>query len=319
MTTASIIIACLVLAFFFSGIETGVLLLNRARVRHMKEGGSFGARLLLGFLHEPGRLSSTVLVGKTLVNTVASVLVGYKALSHGGPWGLLLAVPVFAVIVWFLGELVPKALFRRFPNRLTTWLAPLLLITYTVLWVVVRVFAACSRLIVLILGGKVSSRQMFVTREELKLMAREGEGSLPLSGEQRNLVASILDSGRATARDLMRPRTEVVRVKTSQSEAERLMVAATFNYSRLPVETENGAGNQGRWEGLWVVYDTLFQARKEFRSPPRIPLSTGAEDILFELRKSRSPMAFVHDANGNDVGLVTVEDILHRYIGKVDL
>jgi putative hemolysin len=307
---------CLVLVFFFSGIETGVLLLNRVRVRHMKEKGLFGARLLLGFMHEPGRLSSTVLVGKTLVNTVASVLVGYKVLDGGGPWALVCVVPAFTVVVWFFGELVPKALFRRFPNRLTTWLAPLLLATYVVLWLIVQAFDLCSRLI--IRGGKVFARQMFVTREELKLLAREGEGNLPLSGEQRNLVASIMDTTHATARDIMRPKSEVVRVKASQTDAERLTLAATFNHSRLPVESEKPV-NPGRWEGLWVVYDRLFEVRSGFRIPPCIALTANTEEILTELRKARSPLAFVRDADGNDVGIVTVEDVLHRYLGKVDL
>jgi len=313
-----VILGCLVLSFFFSGMETGVLLLNRARVRHLKERGSLGARILLDFMHRPGHLSATVLVGNTLVNSVAIVLVLRIAMRSGHLGSALFWVVLFAGILWIFGDLISKALFRRFPNRFTTRLAPLLLATSVCLWPVVRLFDFFSLAVIRAMGGKVSSRQMFVTREELKLMAREGERNFPLSGEQLNLVASILDSPNATAREVMRPRSEVVCVKSTQSRTERFQFAATTPYSRFPVEPPSPEGLR-QWEGVWVVYDTLFGVRKDLHFPVCLPFTTPLEEILSELRKAKSPLAFVRDGEGNDVGIVTVEDVLRRYHGKIDL
>ena len=314
---ATVILGCMMASFFFSGMETGVLLLHRARIRHLKERGSVGAGILLDFMHHPGRLSSTVLVGHTVANSVAMVLVAQWFLRSGHPFAAIGAGALLMFILWFFGELLPKALFRRFPNRLTTRLAPILLAAFICLWPVVQLFNLLTRLVVATLGGRILSRQMYVTREELKLMAREGEQGVRLAGEQRNLVASILDSQNATARDIMRPRAEVITVKSSQSEEDRRAIAATSQFSRLPVEANGNL--QPRWTGLWVVYDALFRAAHELRSPPRMDADTHLEEILTALRKARSPLGFVKDRNGNDIGIVTVEDVLHRYLGKINL
>jgi putative hemolysin len=316
MIRAIAIILCLIFSFFFSGMETGVLLLNRARVRYLKERGSIGARILLDlFLNYPGRLSSTVLVGNTIVNGVATVLVAQWFLRSDGPLHAVGAVFLFAFILWFFGELVPKALFRRFPNRLTTLLAPLLLVCFSILWPIIQIFVFLSQVVVKFIGGKITSRQMFVTRDELKLMAREGKQTVVVSGEQQNLIASILDSQSATAKDIMKPKDQVVTVKESQTQEERLALSVEKNYSRLPIES----GKTHHWEGLWVAYDSLFTVNIKERIPPLISTNTNLEEILNILRRSKSPFAFVKDHDGKDLGIITVEDVLRRYIGKIDL
>ncbi len=312
-----IILACLALSFFFSGMETGVLMLNRVRVRHLRERGSMGAGVLLDFLHRPGELSATVLVGNTLVNGVATVLVAEFFLESGGPFATIAAIAgalIFALCLWIFGDLVPKALFRRFPTRLASRLAPALQVAYVILWPVVKLFAFLSQMVVRSMGGHVSSRQMFVTRDELKLLAREGGEGISLSGEQRNLVATILESQSATARDVMWPRSEAVTVRPEGTAEERCNVSVASKFSRLPVE--NGGTH---WEGLWVAYDTIFQTQTGLRSPPRLAMNMPLDEILQTLRKARSPFAFVKDADGNDVGFVTVEDVLSRYLGRIDL
>lgn len=318
MTLVLLVFGCLVLSFFFSGMETGVLLLNRARVRHLKERGSRGAGILLNFMQHPGHLSSTVLVGNTLVNGTATVLVAQAYLAMGGPLAAIGATAVFAFVLWFYGDLVPKTLFRRFPNRLTTRLAPVLLVTNIILLPIVQCFNFLSQWVVRAMGGRISSRQMFVTRDELKLMAREGDQGIPLTGEQRNLVASILDSQNAAARDIMRPRAEVKTVKKSSSDAERLSIAALTGFTRLPVEAD-GAVGPACWENLWVAYDSLFLQESRLRNPPRIEAGTHIEEILATLRANRSPLAFVKDRDGNDIGIISVEDVLRRYVGRIDL
>ena len=259
------VIACMFLSFLFSGMETGIILLNRARIRHLKEIGSFGAGVLLDFLHHPGRLSSTVLVGNTVVNAAATVLVVEIFLKHGGPAAAVVAVFLFALVLWIFGDLVPKALFRKYPNRLSTRFAPLLWMTYVCLWPLVRLFDFLTQAVVAVMGGGVSQRQMFVTRDELKLMARELGENDTFSGEQRNLLGSILDCHHATARDVMRPLPEVITVTPSQSETERRAVAITSGFSRLPVISENPNPHHP-WDGLWIVYDGFFLEKSKSRS-----------------------------------------------------
>jgi CBS domain containing-hemolysin-like protein len=322
MMTTVIILLCILLSFFFSGMETGVLLLSRARVRHLKEKGFLGARILMDFLQFPTRLSSTVLVGNTIANGVGTFLVGYQFLHEEGPWRALGAVLLFAFLLWFFGELISKALFRRFPNRLTALLAPVLLIFYYLFWPIVQGFVMLTQMLVRLMGGRITSRQMFVTRDELKLLSREGREGLALAGEQRNLVATILESQHAVARDIMKPRKEVVSVREDSLTTDRLKVASQNHFYRLPVEAASDGASKP-WVGLWVAYDLIFLPPSSdgppLRQPPRVPMEMHLDEVLVTCRKQKSPVAFVQDKEGNDIGLVTLEDVLRRYIGKVDL
>jgi putative hemolysin len=317
MTIALSILLCLMLSFLFSGMETGVLLLNRARIRHLKERGSFSARVLLDFLHRPSHLSATVLVGNTIVNGVSIILVAASFLEYKGPVAAVAAVAVFSIILGFWGDLIPKALFQRYPNRLTIHLAPILLAAYWTLWPIVQLFHLISQGVIRIIGGKVSSRQMFVTRDELKLMAREVQSGTLLSGEQRNLVTSILDSKNATAYDVMQSRPNVVTTSAAQSDDARKEICISAQVSRLPIEPTDATKKQ--WQGVWVAYDSLFETKTPSRNPPRIKSSANLESILSTLRKSKSPIGFVQDEEGRDIGIVTAEDVLRRFLGKLEL
>lgn len=317
MMTVAALIFCLALSFFFSGMETGVLLINRARVRHLKERGSLGAGILLNFLHRPGHLSSTVLVGNILANTAATILVAAWFVARNQSAAAIAAMALLSLVLWLFGDMVPKALFQRFPNRLTTRLAPLLQLAYIGLWPLVELFHAISQALIRALGGRTSPRQMFVTREELKLLAREGAQGVSLTGEQRNLVASILDTSNACAKDVMRSRSEVVTVQPDQTDAQRRAVAVQKGFSRLPIDPAHP--EQNHWEGLWVAYDSLFELETDGRNPPRISMAMPLQEALVVLRKAKTPFAIVKDRDGKDAGIITIEDILRRYLGKIEL
>src|SRR5262245_21879177 len=105
-------------SFFMSGIEAGVFALSRLRIRHLMRGGDPRARLLHGYLENPENFLWTILVGNTLANLgVVSIGVSaaYQSL-HRWP-GLLLPTLVVCVLVFYtVCELLPKMVFRLYPN-----------------------------------------------------------------------------------------------------------------------------------------------------------------------------------------------------------
>lgn len=311
-TTIGVVLICLVFSFFYSGIEAGILSLSRARIRHLKEQGSVNARILLDFLHRPGSLSSTVLVANTLANGLASIVVAEWFLREGGALAAICGIIVFSGLLGFWGELVPKTLFQRFPTRLTVHLVPIIYATYILLWPIVQFFYICSKGLIRIWGGRLSTRQLFVTRDELKLLSKEVGGDTRLSGEQRNLVASILDSKHATVRDVLRPKAQVITVSPQSSEKDRLELVRK-THSRLPIQTASG------WGKLWVSYDSLFKTGVESRDPPFVELNFRLEEVLKTLRRNKSSFAYVRDEKGKECGIVTVEDVLRRYLGKIEI
>ena len=110
----------LVFSFFFSGMEAGVFALSRVRIRRLVRSDNANARRLHRYLENPEDFLWTILAGNTLANfSVASLAV---ISTHG--W--MRQHPVWFAVVFFLGallfyalcELLPKMLFRLYPNRL---------------------------------------------------------------------------------------------------------------------------------------------------------------------------------------------------------
>ena len=117
--------ACLALSFLFSGMESGVFALSRLRVRQQMRTGNPSARLLHGYLENPENFLWTILVGNTVVNVAilgVVVAVLHQVLSDHRLWFLM----VFGAVVFLfyaLCDLLPKMLFRLYPNRLCLALA----------------------------------------------------------------------------------------------------------------------------------------------------------------------------------------------------
>src|SRR3954469_12566947 len=123
--TALILLMCVALSFLFSGMESGVLALNRFRVRQLMRTGDPRAKVLHGYLSNPEDFLWTILVGNTLANFVIfslGLVELHEALAGRRYW-LLLAFLAAVFVFYVLCELFPKTLFQRFPNRLTLHLA----------------------------------------------------------------------------------------------------------------------------------------------------------------------------------------------------
>ncbi|MCC7519737.1 MAG: DUF21 domain-containing protein [Verrucomicrobiae bacterium] len=314
--TALLVACCLLLSFFFSGMEAALANLNWGRIRHLRERGSLGAALLVRFIAHPGRLASLVISGNLLVNSATIILVARCFFLEWGAAAAVLAVLLMAFTLWLYGEMVPKALFERFPNRLAIRFAPLLFVLTLLLWPFVRLADFLTRVVVRTRGGQSASSQERVTREEIKALAGADERGVPLSGEQQNLIARILDTRGALARDVMRPRTEVRTLSIGASAAEGLEAARTSGFARLPVAH---ASRPEKWSGVRNAYDLLFDTGIGERPAPRLMDSTELPQVLTRLLVAHTPMGFVQDAEGRDIGIITAEDVLRHYLGRADL
>ena len=117
---AAVVGACLAFSFLFSGMEAGVAALSRLRIRHRMRTGDARAAVLHGFLESPENFLWTILVGNTLANFAAVTLLITWLLHQIGsqPGWLMLALAALVVLLYAFCELLPKLLFRTFPNRL---------------------------------------------------------------------------------------------------------------------------------------------------------------------------------------------------------
>ena len=325
LLTVLVISACLALSFMLSGMEAGVFALSRLRVRQQVRAGRASARLLHGFLENPENFLWTILVGNTLVNFV---VLGWVIVSlhgwFGGRWivfAILFAVLVF--LFYALFDLLPKMLFRNFPNRLCLLAARPFRFVHLALRPLVALVEWVSQTLLRWTGGKVFSGHLFGNREELKQVMQESAQAL--SSEERAMIARVLDLQTLTVRQIATPLAQTVTVSARSPVSEVLAVARERGLTRLPVlELREG---RRRIAGLVSVESLLFQTDLDVARAvgtlvqPALFLEEEArlEVALRRMQRGGQRLAVVLGRGGQEVGIVSLEDILKVIFGEVKL
>ncbi len=316
---------CLVLSFLFSGMESGVLALSRLRVRQLMRAGNPSARVLYEYLESPENFLWTILVGNTLANLIAVGLVVkllHQWLSHQP--ALLLIVLLAAVFLFYtFCELLPKMLFRMFPNRLTLALAGPFRFIHLALSPLVLLMARLSGGLMRWTGGKIFAGHLFGSREEMRLFMQES--SQGLTSEERLMINRVLDLQNSTVRNITIPMAKVATITTQTPMAEALKLSQESKLSRLPVwRVENG---QRRIVGIVSLRAVLYQADLDLSKTagdyvkPALYMQEEmrVEAALKQMQRSGQRLGIVLGRDQREIGIVSLQDILKVIFGEVRL
>jgi len=312
--------ACLLATAFFAGIETGLISINRLRLRHLVRRKVPGAELLQRFLQHPDQLLGTTLVGTNLATTVATVMavsLGRRALGTTGEW---LADVLLTLFILVACEYFPKAWFQSFPAKRSLPFARLLDLAYRLLLPLSRPLMALVRLLLPAPArvGAPAGTQPFITREELIHLAREGRTSGILTPAEHRMIHSVFELKLKTCREIMVPRDRIVHVAQDLSAAELLDVARAREFSRLPVWD----AAQRAYTGIVNIADVLAdagatgKAARDYQRPPQFVAShIPVDHVLPRMRVTRQPMVLVVNERMEVIGLLTLTDVLDEVIG----
>ncbi len=317
----AIIVVCLTGSFFFSGFETGMLALNRVRLRSLARKKNRRALILSGYLAKPERFLVASLVGNTIVNTIATALAGSLLIQEFPRWGGWLAFVIMTYVLYVLCELVPKSLFRQFPTRLSVAMAGVLHAVYTALLPLVSVFSPITSALLRAFGESKPREEIFVSREELKRLVLDSEAGGQVSPDERRMIQEVFNLRHVTLDQIMTPWNQAATVPADAAAAQIVQVSRDSGFSRLPAL--DGAGALA---GVVSVYDILFDAeptadktaRQYLRRAYTFPAPTPIDQALQRLRATQQPLAVVMDRNQRPVGIVTIEDMLAKLIGEIE-
>jgi CBS domain containing-hemolysin-like protein len=320
-------VVCLLLVFLFSGLEAGLLSLNRIRLSERVASGSRRAALLQEILRVPSRLIAVMLTMETTCSVVLAVLwtiMGEKALglSQGTLvlWGVLLIV----ILVMFC-EIVPKSLFASNAERYTMALAPLVYFLIRVVYPIAAVMEWLAHLFLRVWTGKwVKTRVTTVTEEDLMTMVSVGEDEGVIEEQEREMIHSIFEFGDLVAREIMIPRVDMVALDINTSVNEATKVIVEHGHSRIPVYE----GSQDHIKGLLYAKDLLRHVEKGdlekltlsqlVRSNVFfVPATKDLSSLLEEMQIRKAHLAIVVDEYGGTAGMVTIEDILEEIVGEI--
>ncbi|HEV7927682.1 MAG TPA: CNNM domain-containing protein [Verrucomicrobiae bacterium] len=314
---------CVALSFLFSGMETGVLALNRFRIRQYMRSGDRRAAVLHSFLENPEDFLWTILVGNTVVNFVIFSL-GVMQLRH---W--LAHRPVAEALVWIAGvfifyivcELAPKTLFQRYPNRLSLTLAAPFRLIHRLLAPLVAVVAWFSRGLLHWTGGQTHTGRLFGSREELRFVMQEAAPNL--TTEERAMINRVLDLPNLRVRHVMVPLANAVTVSAESPLSEAIALARRLNLSRVPAVD----AATKRITGIINLEHLLFSADVDTAKPARdflqpafyLPEELHLEEALRRMQRSGWRLAVVLGRDNHEAGIISLQDVLKLIFGEVNL
>lgn len=309
---------CLIGGAFFAGIETGIVAINRLRLRHLVLRRVRGARLLEKFVQDPDLLLGTTLIGTNLCHVAATVSAAAIGASIAGPRGVAAAGALLTVVVLVGCEYLPKAWFQSFPARRSLPFAPLL---YASAWLFAPFRWVLAMIVNRLLGVLPAKPRPppLLTREDLLHLASEGESSGILTAEETRMIRGVFELSGLACRDIMVPREKMVTVEHDWPAARVVELARQRRLHRFPVWHRE----RQTFIGVVHVFDIVRdrnragQTVERYARPPQL---VGAhvlvDHILPRMRVTRQPMVLVTDERFEVVGLLTLNDVLKEIVGQ---
>jgi Mg2+/Co2+ transporter CorB len=325
-TPLSLLIAALVLLIllsaFFSGSETGLMTLNRYRLRHLADRGHPGAVRTQRLLERQDRLIGLILLGNNFVNILASILMTLITLRIYNDAGFVFAAGmVLTIVILLFAEVTPKTLAALHPERIAFPAAfiytPLLRLMYPFVWVVNIIANSLLKLLGVSAGESASQA---LTTEELRTVVIEAGAMIPK--RHQSMLLNLMDLEKVTVEDIMVPRNEITGIDIDADWGATTKLLATAQYTRLPLYREN-INNAIGFLHMRNVLPLLHQNKLDreallhiARSPYFIPENTSLNRQILNFQREHRRIGFAVNEYGEIQGLVTLEDILEEIVGE---
>jgi len=318
---------------FFALSELSVLKAKKGRLQRSAVRGERGAKAALALLKEPGRFLSAVQVGMTLTGVLAGAFGGatfadpvalrLEAVGLPNPYAHLAA---FALVVGgityltlVLGELVPKRLALRHPNRLACAVAPpmrfLLWAAAPAVWLLSASTEGIVRLI-----SRPGNDEPSVTEEEIKLALDQGVQEGILEQSERAMVKEVLRLGDRPVSLLMTHRSDIVSVAAGEDPDRVVETIVRTRHPEFPVcgdRPDDVLGVLNAKDYLTALIAGRRPApRDQMREPLFVPSTRSALDVLDLIKQRSAHLALCVDEHGGVEGLVTLRDFLGVIVGE---
>lgn len=305
---------------FFSGSETALIGIGRERVHQMTTHGKRGERVAQ-LVADPDRLLSTILVANNLVNILgASVATTLFIDLVGEQWGPWVATIVVTAVVLIVGEITPKTLASRYPERFSLAVAPTIWRLSSVLGPIARFFTATARIIMRAFGLSAAAGASAVTEADIRALSELGLQGGEIEAVEHEILDALFTLADRPVKEVMTPRVEIASLTVPVSVDDvRTMITST-GHSRFPVSEGDLDHLQGVLyvKDLFQMPDPSSQAIPSLLRPPQfIPESASILSVLQDMRARRSVFGVVLDEHGGVEGIVTIKDLVSELVGAL--
>jgi len=314
-----VIVVLLGFAVYFAAAETAFASVSRIRIRTRLERGDARAKRAMSVLENFDKAITTALIGTNIVHLSIAALVTILVTRN---WGIT-AVPAGTVattlVVFLLGEMLPKSIAKKYSERLALATASSLCFFMLIFTPVSRFLTAVGRAVAGLTRG---DTEVSVTEDELYDIIEDMTDDGALDSQQGKLISSALEFSDVTAETVLTARVDLAAVDVNWSGEEILSFIREQRHSRLPVYD----GSVDHIVGILQIRKYIREYIRCGRTPELRPLldeaffvhgSMKIDELLSLMSTNKLNMAVVTDSYGGTRGIVTVEDILEELVGEI--
>ena len=330
------LLGLLLLSAFFSGSETALCALSRARVRRLRDTAGRSGRAVSRLMAAPARLFTTVLVGNTLVNVALSSIVAALTLEFFGSSGLIIAIIVATFLLLVFGEITPKTFAVRSPESFALFAGRPLLVFSRLITPIRFVLRRFSNLVLAIFGLRSLESQSQITEEDFEALLEAGRTDGVVAPHEVQIIRRIFELSQIDAKEMMVPRTRIIATEQNTTISALIELARSTRRWRIPIYDRD-------IDNIWGVFhfkdlpawqdhnieqlsvQQFVQMRDAMESPPAfglirpvfiVPQSQWIDVLLTQMRRRGAHLAVLLDEYGGTAGLLSLEDILAEIVGE---
>ncbi|MFI3332932.1 MAG: hemolysin family protein [Rikenellaceae bacterium] len=324
-----IVFSMLLLSAFFSGMEIAFVSKNRLKLEIERKQSRAFDYLVEIFSNNPGQYITTILVGNNIALVIYSLFMsllvremalhfGWESIAQHG--SLFLETTLSTLLIIFIGEFLPKSIFKHNPNFYFRIFAAPIYVFYLVLYPIAKFTTLLSFLLLKLIGRKVDNESADPAFDRADL-ASLIDATPEVQSETENeikLFQNALDFADQRVRDCMTQRVDIEAVDIESTTIEE--ITARFSqtkYSRLFV-----------WRGSidnivgYVNSKSLFGEPQELseivKSVNCVPESMPLNLLIQTLTKDKRNIAVVIDEFGGTAGVISLEDVLEEIFGEIE-
>ncbi|EHN71358.1 HlyC/CorC family transporter [Aliivibrio fischeri] len=312
----------IVISGYFSSSETGMMSLNRYRLKHLSNQGHKGAKRVEKLLSRPDRLIGLILIGNNLVNILASAIATILGMRLYGDLGVAIATGVLTLVILVFAEVTPKTLAAMYPERVSYSSSLVLNVLMKLLSPLVILVNLITNGFLKILGlGSGHDDKDKLSSEELRTVVHEAGGLIPR--RHQDMLISILDLEHVTVNDIMVPRSEITGIDINDDWKSISRQLTHSPHGRIVLyrdQIDEVVGMLRLRESYRLMLEkneftkeTLLRAADEIYF---IPEATPLNSQLLKFQRNKERIGLVVDEYGDIQGLITLEDILEEIVGE---
>jgi putative hemolysin len=309
------IAVCAGASFYFALAESALFSLGKWRTQQLAEEADELGREVVQLLEAPQDLLATIVLGNTLANAGIVAIALWMGLT--GEWSIWVSVVLALGLILVAGEVLPKTLAVRAPERWAPRLVRSVLVFKKLTLPLRAVAQKTNTMILRAVIPKTWLPQAALTDDEYQELVEMAYQQGTLARNERDLILQIIRLDRRTAQEVMKPRAQTACIPDDLSIEEMIAAARRHKHRRLPVYDETPDTIVGILNTRILLLNPEADLDEAIEFPSFVPETMNLLQLFRSFQRQQRGLAVVLDEFGGTAGVVTMEDILEEVVGEI--